>query len=63
MSALIPPKHDLRGGKISADSFAMSSNTFVVSSMRCFFAARGQPGGEPRNSLSPYMSLVLPPVH
>ena len=63
MSALMPPKHDLRGGKISADSFAMSSNTFVVSSMRCFFAARGQPGGEPRNSLSPYMSLVLPPVH
>ena len=40
MSALIPPKHDLRGGKASADSFAISSSVFVTSIMRCFFAAK-----------------------
>lgn len=42
MSAVIPPKQDLRGGKTSADSFAMSSSTFVTSSIRCFFAATSQ---------------------
>jgi hypothetical protein len=34
----MPPKHDLRGGRASADSFAMSSNIFVASTSRCFFA-------------------------
>ena len=38
MRALIPPKHDLRGGKASADSFAMSSIAFVASMKRYFFA-------------------------
>ena len=38
MSALIPPRHDLRGGNASDDSFAMSSNAFAVSMNRCFFA-------------------------
>ena len=36
----MPPKHDLRGGKASADSFAMSRNIFVASTSRCFFATQ-----------------------
>jgi len=32
------PKHDLRGGKTSDDSFAMSKSVFVASTNRCFFA-------------------------
>ena len=40
MRAPMPPKHDLRGGQASADSFAMSRNIFVVSMSRCFFAAQ-----------------------
>ena len=35
----IPPRHDLRGGKASADSFAISSKDFVASMNCCFFAA------------------------
>ena len=35
----MPPKHDLRGGKASADSFAMSSMAFVISMKRSFVAA------------------------
>ena len=38
----MPPKQDLRGGKKSADSFAMSRNAFVPSMTRCFFAAGNQ---------------------
>jgi hypothetical protein len=40
MRALIPPKHDLRGGKASADSFAISSTVFVASMMRCLLAEK-----------------------
>ena len=36
----MPPKQDLRGGKTSADSFAMSRSTFVVSMSRCFLAMK-----------------------
>ena len=39
MSALIPPKHDLRGGKASADSFAISSIALVASTKRSLVAA------------------------
>ena len=42
MSALIPPKHDLRGGNASDDSFAISKNVFVTSMSRCLFAAGNQ---------------------
>ena len=35
----MPPKHDLRGGKASADSFAMSNIAFVASMKRSFVAA------------------------
>jgi hypothetical protein len=38
MSAPMPPKQDLRGGKASDDSFPMSNNIFVVSINRRFFA-------------------------
>ena len=41
MSALIPPKHDLRGGKASADSFPMSISVFVASMKRRFVAGEG----------------------
>ena len=34
----MPPKHDLRGGKASADSFAISSSALAASMKRCFFA-------------------------
>ena len=34
----MPPKHDLRGGKESADSFAMSS-IVLVAPMKCSFVA------------------------
>ena len=39
MSALMQPKHDLRGGNASDDSFAMSKSVFAPSMNRCFFAA------------------------
>lgn len=39
MTALMPPRHDLRGPQKSANSLAMSSSIFVVSMNRCFFAA------------------------
>ena len=35
----MPPKQDFRGGKASADSFAMSSIAFVISMKRSFVAA------------------------
>ena len=35
----MPPKHDLRGGKASADSFAMSNIAFVISMKRSFVTA------------------------
>ena len=35
----MPPKHDFRGGKASADSFAMSSMALVASMIRSFVAA------------------------
>ena len=35
----MPPKHDLRGGNTSADSFAMSSMALVASMIRSFVAA------------------------
>ena len=38
MSALMPPKHDLRGGRVSDDSFAMSSSILIPSTIRRFFA-------------------------
>ena len=44
----MPPKHDLRGGNASDDSFAMSSSIFTASMNRCFLAAvcqRVQTGG------------------
>lgn len=36
------PKHDLRGGNTSDDSFAMSKSVFVASMSRCFFAAESR---------------------
>jgi len=39
MSALMKPKHDLRGGNASDDSFAISKSVFVTSMNGCFFAA------------------------
>ena len=33
----MPPKHDLRGGNQSDDSFAISRTIFVASMSRCFF--------------------------
>jgi len=36
------PKHDLRGGNTSDDSFAMSKSVFVTSTNRCFFAAESR---------------------
>jgi hypothetical protein len=38
----MPPKHDLRGGNASEDSFAISSNIFAASMNRCFFAGDHQ---------------------
>ena len=38
MSALIPPRHDLRGGKASANSFAIPNIAFVAL-MDCSLAA------------------------
>ena len=38
----MPPKHDLRGGKASADSFAISSSVFITSTKRCFFATESR---------------------
>ena len=35
----MPPKHDLRGGQASADSFAMFNTTLIPSMNRCFFVA------------------------
>ena len=40
MSAFIPPRHDLRGGKASDDSLAISSSVLVASTNRCCFAAK-----------------------
>ena len=34
----MPPRHDFRGGKASADSFAMSSIALVISMKRSFVA-------------------------
>ena len=34
----MPPRHDLRGGQASADSFTISKSIFVPSMSRCFFA-------------------------
>ena len=34
----MPPKHDLRGGRASVDSFAISSSVFVASMKHCFVA-------------------------
>src|ERR1700709_216740 len=42
MSAVMPPKHDLRGGKASADSFAMSSSIFIPLTSRSFFAGENR---------------------
>ena len=38
----MPPKHDLRGGRASADSFAISSSIFVALTSRSFFAAENR---------------------
>jgi hypothetical protein len=51
----MPPKHDLRGGRASADSFAMSSSIFVASMNRRFFAAGSRKIGSVLNQIS-YMS-------
>lgn len=40
MSAVIPPKNDLRGGQKSADSVAISRIISVVAITRCFVAAK-----------------------
>jgi len=42
MSALTPPRADLRGGNQSADSFATSRSIFTPSTTLCFFARRVQ---------------------
>ena len=36
----MPPKHDLRGGKASADSFAISSIALVASMNRSLVAVK-----------------------
>ena len=36
----MPPKHDSRDGKASADSFAISRSTFVASMNRSVFAVK-----------------------
>ena len=38
----MPPKHDLRGGNASVDSFAMSINVLTTSMSRCFLAGGRQ---------------------
>ena len=45
MSALIPPKHDLRGGNASADSFATYKIVFARSMSLCPVAAGNQWAG------------------
>ena len=54
----MPPKHDLRGGQKSADSFAMSSNIFPPSINRCFVAAESHEVANVDDSLDSYMNLV-----
>ena len=49
----MPPKHDLRGGRASADSFAISSSIFVALTSRSFFAAENR-----ELRMRPYPSLV-----
>ena len=36
----MPPTQDLRGGKASVDSFAISSSDFVASMKRCFVSTK-----------------------
>ena len=38
----MPPKHDLRGGNASDDSFEMSRSVLTASITRCFLAADRQ---------------------
>ena len=38
----MPPTHDLRGGKASVDSFAISSSDFVASIKRCFVSTKSR---------------------
>ena len=38
----MPPRHDLRGGNASDDSFAMSSSILTTSTNRCFLAVGRQ---------------------
>jgi len=53
----MPPKHALRGGNQSDDSFATSRTIFVASIIRCLFAAGGQQDWY-HNNRQAYMSLV-----
>lgn len=61
MSALMPPRHDLRGGSASADSFATSKSTFVPSIRRCFFAAGNQRDRNHVDRRESYKNLVQVP--
>ena len=55
----MPPKHDLRGGRASDDSFAMSNSIFVALTNRCFFAAENC---EPRKKQRPGLLHELGPI-
>jgi len=57
-SALMPPKHALRGGNQSDDSFATSRSTFVASIRRCLFPAESQRGCKYDNSHASYVGVV-----
>lgn len=45
----MPPKHDLRGGNASDDSFEMSRSILTASINRCFLAADRQRIQEEKN--------------
>ena len=63
MSAVIPPKHDFRGGQKSADSFATSRIIFAVSMSRCFVAAEDRELVTCADDHNSYMSPVCPLSH
>jgi hypothetical protein len=56
----MPPKQDLRGGKASADSFAISSTVFVASMKRCLFAAESYELAHAITYSISYMNLARP---
>ena len=59
----MPPKHDLRGGNASEDSFAMSSNILAASTNRCFLAVGRQRVGKMAMTglLQDLCSVAVPP--